>query len=75
MATPRAAAPTSSFSTGENFAALLEESFQTQAPTEGSVLEGTVIALDNDAAVIDVGLKSAGRVSLREFAQIGRAHV
>ena len=29
-------------STGENFAALLEESFQTQAPTEGSVLEGTV---------------------------------
>ncbi|MGE5539193.1 MAG: 30S ribosomal protein S1 [Gemmatimonas sp.] len=67
MANVRASAPTPSFSTGENFAALLEESFQSQEPTEGSVLVGTVIAIDNDAAIIDVGLKSAGRVALREF--------
>jgi small subunit ribosomal protein S1 len=72
MATQRAAAPSSPFSTGENFAALLEESFKTQEPTEGSVLEGTVIAIDNDSAVVDVGLKSAGRVSLREFALPGQ---
>ncbi len=72
MATQRAAAPTSPFSTGENFAALLEESFKTQEPTEGSVLVGTVIGIDNDSAVVDVGLKSAGRVSLREFALPGQ---
>ena len=72
MATQRATAPTSPFSTGENFAALLEESFKTQEPTEGSVLVGTVIAIDNDSAVVDVGLKSAGRVSLREFALPGQ---
>jgi len=71
MANVRASAPTSSFSTGENFAALLEESFQSQEPTEGSVLVGTVIGIDNDSAVIDVGLKSAGRVALREFAAPG----
>jgi small subunit ribosomal protein S1 len=72
MANARASAPTSQFSTGENFAALLEESFSSHEPTEGSVLVGTVIALDNDSAVIDVGLKSAGRVSLREFATPGQ---
>jgi len=72
MANARASAPTSSFSTGENFAALLEESFQTQEPTEGSVLVGTVISIDNDTAVVDVGLKSAGRVPLREFAVPGQ---
>jgi small subunit ribosomal protein S1 len=36
------------------------------------VLKGTVIALENDAAVIDVGLKSAGRVALKEFALPGQ---
>ena len=59
------------FSTGENFADLLNEVFGGD-PLEGSVLKGTVIALENDAAVIDVGLKSAGRVALKEFALPGQ---
>ncbi|MGZ3247294.1 MAG: 30S ribosomal protein S1, partial [Croceibacterium sp.] len=34
---------------------------------EGRVVHGTVTAIENGMALIDVGLKSEGRVSLREF--------
>jgi len=36
---------------------------------EGRVVKGTITAIENDKAVIDVGLKSEGRVPLREFAR------
>ncbi|MEP3915815.1 MAG: 30S ribosomal protein S1, partial [Parasphingorhabdus sp.] len=39
---------------------------------EGRVVKGTVTAIENDMAVIDVGLKSEGRVALREFAAPGQ---
>src|SRR4051812_33932632 len=39
---------------------------------EGRVVTGTVTAIENDLAVIDVGLKSEGRVPLREFAAPGQ---
>jgi small subunit ribosomal protein S1 len=39
---------------------------------EGRVVTGTVTAIENDLAVIDVGLKSEGRVPLREFASPGQ---
>ena len=51
----------------ESFAALLEESLQSRDSFEGTVVQGTVVGIDNDFAMIDVGLKSEGRVSLREF--------
>jgi small subunit ribosomal protein S1 len=38
------------------------------------VVKGTVTAIENDKAVIDVGLKSEGRVALREFAMAGQPH-
>ena len=47
---------------GENFAAMLEESLQGQASFEGTVVKGRVISIENDMALIDVGLKSEGRV-------------
>ncbi len=53
--------------TSEDFAALLEESFGEGSPREGSVVKGTIIAIENDLAVIDVGLKTEGRVPLKEF--------
>ncbi len=56
----------------ENFAALLEESLGTTDRLEGTVLKGTVIAIEGDAALIDVGLKSEGRVALKEFAEAGQ---
>src|SRR3546814_11531464 len=57
--------------TKEDLAALLDESFGTQGSLEGEVIKGTVIAIENDVAVIDCGLKSEGRVALREFAAPG----
>lgn len=56
----------------ENFAALLDESFGDVTSIEGSVVKGTVISVDNDAALIDVGLKSEGRVALKEFGNPGQ---
>ncbi len=56
----------------EDFAALLEESFGGTSGIEGSVIKGRVIAVENDMAVIDVGLKSEGRVALKEFATPGQ---
>jgi small subunit ribosomal protein S1 len=57
----------------EDFASMLEESFGGNKSLERTVVKGIVIAIENDAALIDVGLKSEGRVSLREFAAPGQA--
>ena len=51
----------------ESFAALLDESLGSAQGLEGSVLSGTVVAIDGEFALVDVGLKSEGRVPLREF--------
>ncbi len=51
----------------ENFASLLEEYMGQSQILSGKVVKGTVVALEEDAAIIDVGLKSEGRVPLREF--------
>lgn len=56
----------------EDFAALLEESYGATDNLEGTVVAGWVIAIENDMAVIDVGLKAEGRVALREFALPGQ---
>ncbi|MBV9859053.1 MAG: 30S ribosomal protein S1 [Alphaproteobacteria bacterium] len=55
----------------ESFAALLNESLGMASGLEGTVVKGRVIAVENDAALIDVGLKSEGRVPLKEFAAGG----
>jgi small subunit ribosomal protein S1 len=57
---------------GEDFAALLEESLQEQSSFEGTVVKGTIVSIDNDMALIDVGLKSEGRVPLKEFGGPGQ---
>jgi len=57
----------------EDFAALLEESFDHGNLHEGSVIKGTIVAIEKDMAVIDVGLKTEGRVAVREFTGPGRA--
>ena len=58
--------------TREDFTALLEESFQSAGLEEGSVIKGRVVAIEKDLAVIDVGLKTEGRVPLKEFTGHGR---
>ncbi len=54
--------------TNENFEALLNEQFGDNGIT-GSVVKGTIIKLTPDFATVDVGLKSEGRIPLREFGQ------
>jgi small subunit ribosomal protein S1 len=56
----------------EDFAALLEESFRQNEISEGSVVKGTVVAIEKDVAVIDIGAKTEGRVALKEFTGPGR---
>jgi len=61
------------FPSRDDFAALLNESLGGEGESfEGRVVKGTVTAIENDLAVIDVGLKSEGRVPLREFAAPGQ---
>jgi len=64
---------TAAFPTRDEFAALLNDTLGGESTTfEGRVVKGTVTAIENDVAVIDVGLKSEGRVALREFAAPGQ---
>ncbi|MBW2524959.1 MAG: S1 RNA-binding domain-containing protein, partial [Deltaproteobacteria bacterium] len=59
----------SSASNTETFAALFEASAdEDKFATEGEIIAGTVIQLDRDFVVIDIGGKSEGVVPLREFA-------
>ncbi|GAB5483242.1 MAG: 30S ribosomal protein S1 [Parasphingorhabdus sp.] len=61
------------FPSRDDFAALLNESIGGEDQGfEGRVVKGTVVGIENDMAVIDVGLKSEGRVALREFAAPGQ---
>ncbi|WP_207482108.1 30S ribosomal protein S1 [Arenibaculum pallidiluteum] len=55
----------------ESFADLLAESLGTGDSLEGTVVKGRVVAIENDMVLIDVGLKSEGRVALKEFAGPG----
>ena len=57
----------------EEFEALLNESFEIDTPSEGSVIKGKVIAIEAGQAIIDVGYKMEGRVDLKEFANPGEA--
>ena len=54
--------------TTENFEELLNEQFGDKGIV-GSVVKGTIIRLTDDFATVDVGLKSEGRIPLREFGQ------
>src|SRR5580765_7882897 len=64
---------TTTFPTRDDFAAALNESLGGDNENfEGKVVKGTVTGIENDLAVIDVGLKSEGRVALREFAAPGQ---
>ncbi len=56
----------------DDFAAMLEESFSADSPLEGTVVRGRVTAVENDLAIVDVGLKTEGRVPLREFSMPGQ---
>ena len=55
--------------TRDDFSALLDESLGGRDFMEGQVVQGVVVAIEKDIAIIDVGLKTEGRVSLKEFGE------
>jgi small subunit ribosomal protein S1 len=72
MTNPAIAADQQSPSGKESFAALLDQAMGEAEGFEGRVVQGTVVGIENDMAVVDVGLKSEGRVSLKEFGAPGQ---
>src|SRR5665213_3957392 len=56
---------------GEDFASLLDETLGKDTGFDGSVVTGRVVRLTEEFAIVDVGLKSEGRVALKEFALPG----
>ena len=59
--------------TREDFESLLLESYSDNPATEGSVVKGRIVAIENDFAIIDVGLKTEGKIAVKEFAQPGKS--
>jgi small subunit ribosomal protein S1 len=48
------------------------DSFMDNEPLEGTVVKGKIVAIEKDLAIIDVGLKTEGRIAMKEFGQAGR---
>ena len=55
---------------GMDFAALLEESFARQEPQRGDIVTGTVLAVDNQGLIVDIGLGRDGVVERRDLERI-----
>ena len=53
--------------TTDDFASMLEAALETNSMEEGSVVKGTVTAIEKDIVIVDVGLKTEGRIPMREF--------
>ncbi|MEM1103035.1 MAG: 30S ribosomal protein S1 [Pseudomonadota bacterium] len=53
--------------TSDDFAEMFEASMVGRNSLEGSVVKGRVVSIENEMAVIDIGLKTEGRVALKEF--------
>ena len=58
----------------ENFSEMLESSLSDFRYKEGEIIKGTVLSIVNDTVVVDVGLKSEGRIPLKEFHSPGEDH-
>src|SRR5919109_4308084 len=56
-----------------DFAALLDESLSKSQGFEGAVMRGAIVNIVGDFAIVDVGLKSEGRVPLKEFSTGGQS--
>jgi small subunit ribosomal protein S1 len=63
--------------TRDDFEALLNDSMGGRDFAEGTVVKGKVVGIEKDFAIIDVGLKTEGRVQLKEFGvdEAGKATV
>ena len=58
----------------KEFAKLLEESFEVSQINEGKIVKGTVVSIESDIVIIDVGLKTEGRIAINEFVSHDGSH-
>ena len=58
----------------KEFAKLLEESFEVSQINEGKIVKGTVVSIESDIVIIDVGLKTEGRIAINEFVSQDGSH-
>ena len=58
----------------KEFAKLLEESFEINQLKEGKIVKGTIVSIESDLVIVDVGLKTEGRISLSEFSSHDGSH-
>jgi small subunit ribosomal protein S1 len=54
-----------------DFAALLEASFAQEQPERGDTVTGTILAVDNQGLIVDIGLKRDGIVSRKDIERLG----
>jgi small subunit ribosomal protein S1 len=55
----------SDFSSSEDFASLYQQ--KADVVREGSVVQGTVVGIEKEVVIVDVGLKNEGRIPVTEF--------
>ncbi len=66
------AAKAQEFDNSEDFASMFEESLKERDIAEGSVTKGIIVSVEHDFIIVDVGLKSDGRIPLKEFMVTGK---
>ena len=54
------------------YEALISKTLNTNFIKEKTIVNGKVISIENDIVIIDVGLKSEGRVPISEFSRPGQ---
>jgi len=67
----RAAAQLKDKTESNDFASLLNESMKGKTRIAGTVINGTVVEVTSDFVIVDVGLKSEGRIAKHEFSKPG----
>ena len=55
----------------DDFAAMFEASVEASPMREGKVIEGIITGIEKDVVIVDIGLKTEGRIDLREFYEPG----
>ena len=58
--------------TNSEYDSLISKSLDSKNNKEKSIVEGKIVAVETDAVVVDVGLKSEGRVPITEFSRPGQ---
>ena len=58
--------------TNSEYDSLISKSLDLKNNKEKSIVEGKIVAVETDAVVVDVGLKSEGRIPITEFSRPGQ---